>query len=228
MLEHFQASTYKTDAFVSFLRAFFKENVCLLCAQVHRLYIHGYFGRFVRDNSTYENVEIVVCVIICHDAKRAGKQYTKRLLPPFVIPECNISLENVFEMYQAMPDGRIDYDRASELLGTVCVKTMRRHYLMVVSYIGAAVSLLAEYLALIAPFLSQPGQPPYENLFTLFVSMMQAVCDSQVKRSGKHYDLAPPTLYLHPVYVFAKSRSSWVGQKPLDLLCVIRFYFDTS
>ena len=228
MLEHFQASTYKTDPFVSFLREYFKENICLLCAQIHRLYIHDYVGRFVRNAVTYENDEIVVCVIICHLAKCAGKQYTKRILPPFVTPECNIGLENALEMYRSMPYGRINYDRAGELLRTVCAKTMRRHYLMVVAFTETAVSLLAKYLALTAPFLSLPGQPPYEDLFTLFVSMMQAVGDSEVRRSGKHHDLPPPTLYLHPIYFFKKSRTPWCRGKPLDLSCVIRFYFDTS
>jgi hypothetical protein len=99
---------------------------------------------------------------------------------------------------------------------------------MVVAYTETAVSLLAEYLALIAPFLSLPRQPPYEDLFTLFVSMIQAVCDSEVIRSGIHHDFPSPTLYLHPIYVFKKSRSPWVGEKPLNLFCVIRFYFDTS
>ena len=228
MLEQNQASTYKTDLFVTFLREYFKENVCLLCAEIHRLYIHGYVGRLVRNAATLENYEIVVCVIICHIAKRAGKQYTKRILPLFVIPECNISLENVLEMYRAMPAGRIDYDSASKLFGTVCEKTMRRHYLMVVVYTKVLVLLLAEYLALAAPFLSQPGQPPHEDLFAFFVLMMQAVCDSEMKRSGKHHDLPPPTLFLHPVYVTTKSRTAWAGKKPLNLYCVIRFYFDTS
>jgi hypothetical protein len=228
MLDYFQASTYTTSSFVTFLRGYFKENICLLCAGIHRLYIHDYVGRLVRNAATCENEEIVVCVIICHVAKRAGKQYTKRMLPPFVISECNISLENVFEMYKAMPDGRIDYDSASKLLGTVCVKTMRRHYLMVVAYTGAAVSFLAEYLALTAPFLSQPGQPPYEDLFILLALMIRAVCDSEVKRSGKQHTLPPPTLFLHPVYVFEKSRTAAKGKKPLNLVSGIRFYFDTS
>ena len=192
------------------------------------MYIHDYVGRLVRNGATCQNDEIVVCVIICHIAKRNGKQYTKRLLPPFVISECNISLENVFRMYKAMPDGRIDYDKFSKILGTICTKTMRRHYLMVVAYIGAAVALLAEYLALIAPFLSQPGQPPYEDLFSLFMLMIQAVCDSEVKTTGRHHDPPPPALLLHPVYVFEKSRSPWTGEKPLNLSSGIRFYFDTS
>jgi len=228
MPEYFRAYTYKTDPFVSFLREYFKENICVLCSGIHRLYIHGYAGRLVRNAATHENEEIVICIIICHIAKRAGRQYTKRMLPPFVTPECNITLENTVRMVEAMPDGRINYSEAAMLLGTVCEKTIRRHYLMVIAYSETAVSLLAEYLALTAPFLSQPGQPPYEDLFILFASMMQAVCDCEVKRSGKHHDLAPPTLYLHPVYVFKKTRSALTGKKPLNLSSGIHFYFDTS
>ena len=106
----------------------------MLCGQVHELHIHGYVRRLVRSNATHTNKAILICVIICFAAKGTGKQYTKRMLPPFVTPECNIGLDNAFEMYRAMPDGRICYDRASELLGTFCVKTMRRHYLMVVAF----------------------------------------------------------------------------------------------
>ena len=130
-------------------------------------------------------------------------------------------------MYRAMPN-EINYDRASELLGTICAKTIRRHYVMILGFTEVTVSLLGEYLALCAPFTSLPGQPPYEDLLMLFVSMMQAVCDSEVKRSGEHHDLPPPTLYLHPVFVFLKSRTAWTGKKPLNLSSVIGFYFDTS
>lgn len=228
MLECFQASTYTTTHFVSILRDYYEKNACRLCCQVHRLYIHDYVGRFVRDSSTYKNVEIVVCVIICHNAKRDGKQYTKRMLPPFVTPECNISLENDLRMYEAMPDGRVDYGFASELLGTICEKTIHRHYQMVVIFIEMAVSLLARYLVQVAAFLSLPGEPPYEDLHELFMQLTRAVRDAEVKRSGKHHDLPPPTLYVHPVYVFNKSRTPLGIEKPLNLFFVIRFYFDSS
>ena len=170
MLECFQASTYRTADFRFFLTLYFMRNTCILCGQVHELRFHGYVWRLVRSNVTRTNKAILICIIICYAAKRAGKQYTKRMLPPFVTPECNIALNNAFEMYRTMPDGRIDYDRASELLGTVCVKTMRRHYLMVVAFTEVAVCLLAEYLALTTPLLPQSGQPPYEDLFMLFLS----------------------------------------------------------
>ena len=228
MLECFQASSYKAADFHFFLSLYFMRNACILCGQVHEPRFHGYVWRLVRSSETCTNKLILICVIICFAAKGAGKQYTKRILPPFVTPECNITLENTVRMVEAMPTGQINYDLAGELLGTVCAKTIRRHYAMILSFTEVTVSLLAEYLALSAPFTPMPGQPPYENLFVLFVSMMQAMCDSEVKRSGKDHDLPPPTLYLHPAYVFMKSRAPWAGKKPLSLSSVIRFYFDTS
>lgn len=203
-------------------------NACLLCSQVHRLYIQGYVGRLVRDRNTHKNVEIVICVIMCHNAKRNGKQYTKRLLPPFVIPECNISLENVLPMVESMPDGRIDYGMASELLGTVCEKTIRRHYRTGTAFLEKTVLLLAGYLVQAAAFISLPGKPPYEDLCGLFTQLTQAVYESEVKRSGTYRSLPPAALYVHPVFVFNKARTSWGREKPLNLSFVIRVYFDSS
>lgn len=228
MLETYQASTYTTTHFVSFLRDYYKRNACPLCFQIHQLYIHGYVGRLVRDSNTYENVEIVICVIMCHTAKSDGRQYTKRMLPPFVIPECNISLENDLRMFTSMPNRMIDYGFASGLLGTICEKTIRRHYRMITAYIEITVSLIAEYLVQITVFMSLPGEPPYEDLHELFLKLTQAVYEAEMKLSGAYCDFPPSTLYLHPVYVFNKSRTSWILEKPLNLSFVIRFYFDSS
>ena len=38
------------------------------------------------------NHELVIVSLICQEAKQQHKQYTKRMLPWFVIPECNIRL----------------------------------------------------------------------------------------------------------------------------------------
>jgi hypothetical protein len=228
MLEWFQASTYRTTTFVLFLREYFQNNPCLLCGRIHRLYIHYYVGRLIRNADTEKNEEIVICVIICHSAKRAGTQYTKRILPPFVSPECNITLENAFRMFEVMPDGQIYYSIAATLLGTVCKKTIQRHFGMVCAYTEVAVSLLAEYLALDAPFINLPEQPPSNKLFALLLLLMQVVCELQIQRSGRYCDPPPALLYLHPVYVFKKSRSTTTGKNLLNLVSGIRFYFDTS
>ena len=228
MLEWFQASTYRTTHYVRYLRAYFQKAPCLLCSRVHRLYTHYYIGRLIRDPATEENVEIVICVIICHIAKEEGKQYTKRMLPPFVTPECNITLEHTFRMVAAMPEGRIDYRYAGTYLGSYCNRTIQRHYRMIVDYTEIAVSFLAGYLALIAPFIRHPGRPPYEQLFPLFLSLMQAIYQAHFQRSGKPYDPPPALLYLHPVYVSRKSRSTGTEKNLLNLESRIRSYFDSS
>jgi hypothetical protein len=228
MPEWYQASTYTTDGFVIFLRAYFENHPCLLCSQIHQLYIHYYVGRLIRDPTTEKNVEIVICVIICYIAKEEGKQYTKRMLPPFVTPECNITLEHTFRMVDEMPEGRIDYRYAGTFLGTFCYRTIRRHYRMIVVYTEVAVSFLAEYLALIAPFIRAPGQPPYERLFSLFLSLRQAVDQAYYQRSGKPCDSPSALLYLHPVYVSSKSRGTGSEKNLLHLESRIRFYFDSS
>lgn len=226
MPEWFQASTYRTDSFVAFLRAYFGKAPCLLCARVHRLYIHYYVGRLIRDPDTEENVEIVICVIICSIAKSEGRQYTKRMLPPFVTPECNITLEHTVRMITAMPEGRIDYDYAGTFLGTSCNRTIQHHYRMIVEYAEIAVTLLSGYLARTAPFIEQPGQPPNERLFALFFTLIPAVHEAQILRSGVNHDPAPALAYLHPVYVHEKSRRP--QKNLLNPAWDIHVYFDTS
>lgn len=228
MLEHCQASSYRTSSFVEYLRVYFTANFCPLCGQVHRLYIHGYAGRLIRNADTEENEEIVICVVICHIAKRAGRQYTKRMLPPFVTPECNITLENACHMFAAMPYGRIDYSDAALFLGTVCNDTIRRHYRMIFAFCVTTVTLLAEYLSLQAPFLPLPDTRPEESLFDQLSSLMQGVCTAHFSRSGLYGASPPAVLYLHPVYVSHKSRSGLPSLQPLNFVSGIRFFFDSS
>ena len=64
--------------------------------------IHCYCKRLVRctDGSNHQHL---IVVIICERAREAGTQYTKRMLPWFVIPECNIRLDLVLELRKKHP-----------------------------------------------------------------------------------------------------------------------------
>jgi len=75
-----------------------------------------------------ENSEIVIVSIYCVRARRNGRQYTRRILPPFVIRGCLITLENVLR-YVSRHCGqeRIDYQEASYLLGTYDNRTIAKH-----------------------------------------------------------------------------------------------------
>ena len=68
------------------------------------------------------NHELVIVSLICQEAKQQHKQYTKRMLPWFVIPECNIRLDlvlNLLKLVERHPSGgmRLAYVRWSRKNG---------------------------------------------------------------------------------------------------------------
>lgn len=109
------------------LKAEGENNPCALCGQVHRLRIHAVHVRKIR-SAEEENSKILIVSIYCVRARRNGRQYTRRILPPFVIRGCLITLENVLR-YVSSHGGqeRIDYQEASYLLGTYDNRTIAKH-----------------------------------------------------------------------------------------------------
>jgi len=98
-----------------------------LCGEVHRLRIHALLVRKIRTREE-QNTEILIVSIYCLLARKQGKQYTKRILPPFVIFRCVIILENVLRYVSKHSESeRIDYEEASYLLGSYDDRTIRKH-----------------------------------------------------------------------------------------------------
>ena len=64
-----------------------RQRSCLLCGSRHEPRIYAWCERLVRC-ADGRNHELVMVSLICAEAKRQHKQYTKRMLPWFVIPEC--------------------------------------------------------------------------------------------------------------------------------------------
>lgn len=81
--------------------------------------------RKYRDRDTGENIAIVIPVIRCSLAQEQGKQYTKRLLPAFLIPRCVIRLDHVLEAAE-LPAEEQTAERACEILGCIDPRTARR------------------------------------------------------------------------------------------------------
>jgi len=93
--------------------------------------------RTVRSPELGQNTEVTIVSIICGRAKEAGKPYSKRILPPFVIPYCQIGREGVMAYLGRFPDGRIVYRFGNELLGARDIRTIRRHIAMGLASGGA-------------------------------------------------------------------------------------------
>ena len=70
----------------------------------------------------------MIVSLICHEAKQQHKQYTKRILPWFVIPECNIRLDLVLNLMKLEERDRkgatLAYEQADAVIGSACERTI--------------------------------------------------------------------------------------------------------
>ena len=127
----------------------------MLCGTAHRVQIHGYCERLVRC-ADGGNHRLRIAVIICERAREAGTQYTKRILPRFVIPECNIRLDLVLQLREQHPTARSARDHGYAVIGSACERTIARHLQRVEDNIAAMLLEVNEWVAELAPFTALP------------------------------------------------------------------------
>ena len=99
--------------------------------------------------------------VVSHEARRQGKQYTKRILPWFVIPECNIRLDlvlNLLQLLERQPDAGMSlaYEHGAGVIGSFCERTMARHLGWVQHLIAASMLEASKLVAELAPFVALP------------------------------------------------------------------------
>ena len=199
---------------------------CPLCGEVHGLRIHAVLWRKVRSPEVGENIEVTVISILCGRAKEAGGQYSKRILPPFVIPYCQIGRQGVLAYLGQFPDGKIVYRFGNELLGARDIRTLRRHIALGLATIAAAGLELASLLCGVPAHATLPqarlGEPPGQYLQELGEQM-----DLAGRRArGKPASSMPSIVYLHLVSVFERSPAPLAT--PLSCVLKATVFHDTS
>jgi len=142
-----------------------------LCGEVHRLRIHAYVQRRVRDRDLGGNETILVVVIRCETARAARKPYTTRLLPDFLVPGCVIRLDHLEEAYEQRRAG-VGNDRLCGILGCLDDRTVRRHLKRYDEALAAVALRLAERRAM-SPELGElpqitPDTPSVDRLQRLW------------------------------------------------------------
>ncbi len=180
----------------------------------------------IRSNEDGENEEITIVAIFCKTAKERGNKYTKRILPPFVIPECNITLVNVFECMRRYPAGSIDYDEVSKLLGTVNMHTMRKHMKWARAFIEQTNLYVSEFLSAIASFGSLPEQRPGESGYGHLRKLVDESNGAYKRMHGGSVGQVPAILFVHVTYVAKKCRNEL--KSPLNFILAALPFFDTS
>jgi hypothetical protein len=194
---------------------------------VHGLRIHAVLWRKVRSPEEGENIDVTIISIVCVTAKEGGKQYTKRILPPFLIPYCQITREGVLEYLRQVPDGRVIYRVGLALMGARDIRTIRRHISMAMATIGKAVVELAGLLSEVGAHAALPEprqeQSPPECLEELSQRLERTRrtggCESASTR-------VPPMVYLHLLSVVERSRRPLAT--PLSSVLKRPLFHDTS
>ena len=137
------------------------QRPCLLCGNRHRAHIHAWCERLVRC-ADGRNHQLLIVSLICKEARRQGNPYTKRILPWFVIPECNIRLDlvlNLLKLVERHPsDGqKLAYGRADAVIGSACEHTIARHLRWARRLVADSALEASELVAELVPFAALPG-----------------------------------------------------------------------
>lgn len=188
--------------------------------------MHAVLVRKVRSPERGENVEVTVISIVCLKAKEAGKQYTKRLLPPFLIPYCQISREGVMGYLGRFPDGRVEYAVGLQMLGARDIRTIRRHIAMGLATIGAANLELSSLLSGLPAHATLP-EPQLNESPGQYLQELSQQMDWAARRAGaSRGSETPPMVYAHLVSVVERSP----GPLAISLTCVLKaaLFHDTS
>ena len=159
-----------------------------MCGEVHELRIHGYPGRCVRNRERQYNERIRVVVIRCENARAAGKQYTKRVLPDFLIPGCVIRLDHVEQAYKERRRGAGN-EQLCRILGCIDDRTVRGHLRRYGEAIEAVTLRLAEKRAMTPELGELPGSTPE----TSAVERLEDLWRAEVLASRRSGNAADPS-----------------------------------
>ena len=198
---------------------------CLLCGEIHKLRVHATFVRKIRTEEE-KNTDIIIISIYCIRAKEKGLQYTKRILPPFVIPECNIILEYVLKYIALYPDGSINYEQAGFILGTYDNRTISRHIELARKMVASTNLHLCELFSSISSYAHLPEEKAGDGEYAYLTLLVNEANQAAIRIRGSGADEIKGIEYVHIEYVFGKSRSP--PKTALNYVLRTFLFYDTS
>lgn len=216
---HCSLSTYSWQAYLEQLKNWANTVPCLLCGQVHPLKVHAYVERKVRLPQTCTNTPILVIVIVCAAAKAQGRQYTKRMLPPFLVPFCVIRRDGVLDYLGRHPDRRLHYRHAMvESLGALDRRTIRRHLEEARQLIGEALQEAATLLAECVFWATLPPRPMAQPDLEYLKAMSAELSQAARRACGGAARSIPALVLVHLRGVVLRHR----GKLVVSTTCVLR------
>jgi hypothetical protein len=195
--------------------------------------IHACPDRIIFNSDNGQNENIKILVILCEVAKQRGDQYTKRMLPAFVIPECNVMLSNVMKYIKQCPQERINYAKAEIILGIGDHRTIRKHILLGRQIMEETNRELTQVLSGLASFTRLPEQKPGAGRHERLAATVDEIESAITRMHGAGRVEVPAIGYVHVVYMFHRARnpvkvSENFTNKPLGHVLSNLAFTDTS
>lgn len=220
------SENYTVENFKKKLILFFQEVECFLCSEIHKVRFHATLLRKMR-TSEGKNIDILIISIYCIRAKKKGLQYTKRILPRFLIPECNITLTNIEKYIDKYPDETINFDEASWILGATDKRTIKRHIETGWFMLKKTALNLAGYLSGIISYSALPRQKPGVTFYYHYFIKTTVEVNKAIKGMiGDVYPEAEEFTFVYVTYIFEKARTPL--KTALNHVWQHMYFFDTS
>ena len=143
-----------------------------------------------------------------------------------MIPECNITLENVWRYITLYPEGPINYDKAALILGTLDNRTIRKHILSGFKIIKETDLRLSEFLSAFTGYAEVPEMKAGKNGYIYLNLLVKEIVKTQARMGLINYETVPPVKYVHILYVYKKCRNELKAS--LNRVFHTLLFFDTS
>ena len=175
------------------------------------------------------NHQLLIVSLICQEAKQQHKQYTKRILPWFVIPECNIRLDlvlNLMKLEERHPSGAaLAYEQADAVIGSACERTVARHLQWARRLVADTKLEASERLVELTAFAELPGVRVAGGGRAELRRYLAALCATR-RASGSAGAVLGVIGCVHLRYVVGRARNPVAI--PLNLVLRYQLWFDTS
>ena len=148
-----------------------------------------------------------------------------RLLPPFLIPYCVIYREPVHAYLRLYPERPIHSAIASQMMGTVDMRTIRRHLRRATQLISDAALSLWEFLDALPIATPLPHHGGSSTIEFLDIAAQEIEREASGV-SGAVSAQIPVIVYVHALDVLARARQPIIPVSTLVLRAV--FFHDTS
>jgi len=143
-----------------------------------------------------------------------------------VIPECNITLENVWRCIELHPEGRIDYEEVWSILGTLDNRTIEKHILLGRRMIEKSNVILAEVLSSLSGYAHIPELKAGESGYAYLQLLVAEANLTAVRMGVTGYEPTAEIIYVQGTYVWEKCRNCL--KTTLNRVFHTLLFFDTS